>query len=368
MPPPRPPPRAVGVLLRLARGDISRWNANAIAVSGNPSLSPNDNTMYWRFNGRKSTNSAVHARAGPGLRAAVVALPPWSDAAAATAALDAHSSAPPSSSTTGHRCAVGEAVATPAFGALLETCDHVIHTVAPDGLYGAGGGTAADPEVLRRSFAAVLRQAEELGARSVAIPALGCGVQGWRPSVAARVALEAIKEHCEGEGGNRGGCGGGDGGGGEGGSRSTCTASTTNNNTNNNDNDNNNDGNNDDVRHSRLDGLVRIDLVIHADDVWKQWCAMAGKHLGEAGEANGGLGGENGENGENGECEAGAEGDGDGVGDKRKSGESGESRESGESGESVGLCGEASGDGGSGGSGRGQGGDGMLQWHLGGSG
>jgi O-acetyl-ADP-ribose deacetylase (regulator of RNase III) len=348
MPPTHPPPRSVGVLLRLARGDISRWNANAIAVSGNPSLSANDNTMYWRFNGRKSTNSAVHARAGPELRAAVVALPPWSDDAAATAAtatatatsaLGAHiHSVSPSSSTTGHRCAVGEAVATPAFGALLETCDHVIHAVAPDGLYGAGGGTAADPEVLRRSFAAVLRQAEQLGARSVAIPAIGCGVQGWRPSVAARVALEAIMEHCEGEE-SRGGCGGGDDGGGEGGSKSTASTICTNNN-----------DNNDDVRLSPLDGLVRIDLVIQADDVWKQWCAMAGKHLGEA---NRGLGGGDGE------CEAGTEGDGDGVGDKRKRRESGES---------VGLCGDARGDGGGSGSGRCQGGDGMLQWHLGGSG
>ena len=41
----------------------------------------------------------------------------------------------------------------------------------------------------------MLSQAAALGCDSVAIPAIGCGVQGWRPAAAARAALEAIAEH-----------------------------------------------------------------------------------------------------------------------------------------------------------------------------
>ena len=39
---------------------------------------------------------------------------------------------------------------------------------------------------------AILREAEAHGARSIALPAIGCGVMGWTPSRASQLVLRAI--------------------------------------------------------------------------------------------------------------------------------------------------------------------------------
>eukprot|EP01050_Picozoa_sp_SAG11_P011825 SAG11_NODE_1279_length_5314_cov_3.403835_7_plen_147_part_00 len=145
----------LATIVRLGRGDISRWPAAAITVSTNLTLSPNDNVSYWRFNGRTSTNTAVHAAAGPELRTLCRAVPP--------------------SVMAGTRCAVGTAVVTASCGELAERCEHVIHACAPDGLYGC----ATSEPLLKITFAQVLKEASALRACSVAVPALGCGVNGW---------------------------------------------------------------------------------------------------------------------------------------------------------------------------------------------
>ena len=43
--------------------------------------------------------------------------------------------------------------------------------------------------------AAILREAEAHGARSLALPAIGCGVMGWTPSRASQLVLRAIGAH-----------------------------------------------------------------------------------------------------------------------------------------------------------------------------
>jgi O-acetyl-ADP-ribose deacetylase (regulator of RNase III) len=80
----------------------------------------------------------------------------------------------------------GQAVATTA-GKLAARW--VIHTVGP--VYRASG---SDPSLLASCYRASLRVADELGARSVAFPAISTGVYGWPLDDAARIALRAVRE------------------------------------------------------------------------------------------------------------------------------------------------------------------------------
>lgn len=67
-------------------------------------------------------------------------------------------------------------------------CRWVIHTVGP--IYGA----VDDPSALLAScHVESLRVADELGARTVAFPAISCGVYGYPPDEAAPVALAAVR-------------------------------------------------------------------------------------------------------------------------------------------------------------------------------
>lgn len=82
----------------------------------------------------------------------------------------------------------GEAVATTA-GRL--PARHVIHTVGP--IWRGGGHGEA--EVLRRCYQSCLRLAEELGAASVAFPAISTGAYGYPPDQAATVAVQAVVDY-----------------------------------------------------------------------------------------------------------------------------------------------------------------------------
>ena len=62
---------------------------------------------------------------------------------------------------------------------------HLIHVVGP--VYGSGSG-----EQLRSCYTSALAVADELGARSVAFPAVSTGVYGWPLEDAARIATEAV--------------------------------------------------------------------------------------------------------------------------------------------------------------------------------
>jgi O-acetyl-ADP-ribose deacetylase (regulator of RNase III) len=79
---------------------------------------------------------------------------------------------------------VGQAVATGA-GAL--PARWVVHTVGPNRHRGQ-----TDPALLASCFAESLRVAAELGARSVAFPAISAGIYGWDVDEVARVAVAAV--------------------------------------------------------------------------------------------------------------------------------------------------------------------------------
>lgn len=89
------------------------------------------------------------------------------------------------------RCPTGQAVASVA-GRL--NADWVIHAVGPI-WRGGGAGEAAK---LRSAYANALRVANELGARSVAAPAISAGVYGYPLEAAARIALDTAVTHLSG--------------------------------------------------------------------------------------------------------------------------------------------------------------------------
>jgi O-acetyl-ADP-ribose deacetylase (regulator of RNase III) len=66
----------------------------------------------------------------------------------------------------------------------------VIHTVGPVWQ----GGDAGEPELLASAHRRSLEVAIELGARTVAFPAISCGVYGYPPERAAPVAIAAVAE------------------------------------------------------------------------------------------------------------------------------------------------------------------------------
>ena len=83
-------------------------------------------------------------------------------------------------------CDVGDAKATT--GGLLPA-RFVIHTVGPIWR----GGRSGERELLGRAHASSLRVAGELGAESVAFPAISCGVYGFPLEEAAPIALAAAR-------------------------------------------------------------------------------------------------------------------------------------------------------------------------------
>ena len=139
------------------RGDITTQQVDAIVNAANRSLL-----------GGGGVDGAIHRAAGPDLL---------------TACREARRDAYPDG------LPVGEAVATA--GANL-TARWVIHTVGPNWHRGQ-----RDPQLLRRCFTRSLHVAGEVGARSVAFPAVSAGVYGWDPAVVARIAVEAVHdEEC----------------------------------------------------------------------------------------------------------------------------------------------------------------------------
>jgi O-acetyl-ADP-ribose deacetylase (regulator of RNase III) len=164
-------------IVRLKIGDITKSSVNAIVTSSNPELLGNDNPKYWRFDGHSSVNGAIRAAAGEELALAVERL--RGERGRAAAMLEE-----------------GDAVMTPGFEL---QAGHVIHVVAPDGMYTTPGGNDAHMQEIskggmRRAFNSVFRIAGENKLAQVAIPAIGCGVKGWSPGLVARIAIKSMVE------------------------------------------------------------------------------------------------------------------------------------------------------------------------------
>ncbi|MGN9911354.1 O-acetyl-ADP-ribose deacetylase [Phytohabitans sp. LJ34] len=138
------------VAIEVVRGDITREKVDAVVTAANESLL-----------GGGGVDWAIHQAAGPELARAGGAIAP---------------------------CPPGEAKVTPAFG-MDPPVRHVIHTVGPVW----DGGAYGEDEVLASCYRRSLAVADEVGARSVAFPAIATGVYGFPPARAARIAVATIR-------------------------------------------------------------------------------------------------------------------------------------------------------------------------------
>ena len=85
----------------------------------------------------------------------------------------------------GVRCPTGESRITPGFRLAAR---HVIHTVGPVW----HGGASGEPELLASCYRTALELAREHRVRSIAFPAISCGVFGYPVERAATVAVKTV--------------------------------------------------------------------------------------------------------------------------------------------------------------------------------
>lgn len=134
-------------------GDITDQDVDAVVNAANSSLL-----------GGGGVDGAIHAAAGPDLLAGCRELRRTSLPAGLP---------------------VGDAVAT---GAGRLRARWVVHTVGPNAHAGE-----TDPALLRSAFTRSLDVAADVGARTVAVPAVSAGVYGWAPATVAEVAVAAAR-------------------------------------------------------------------------------------------------------------------------------------------------------------------------------
>lgn len=138
--------------MEAVRGDITTQRVDAVVNAANSSLL-----------GGGGVDGAIHRAAGPDLLRECRRL---------------------RETTLPEGLPVGQAVAT---GAGLMPARWVIHTVGPNARRGE-----TDPGLLRNCFTNSLAVADDIGARTVAFPAISAGIYGWDPVTVARIAVEAV--------------------------------------------------------------------------------------------------------------------------------------------------------------------------------
>lgn len=138
----------------VVQGDITALAVDAIVNAANPPLA-----------GGGGVDGAIHRAAGPELHAACKAIPMVAPFV---------------------RCPVGEARITPGFALPAR---YILHTVGPVWT----GGRDSEPERLAACYDACLRLAAEHDLTSLAFPAISCGVYGYPPDDAARIAVARLR-------------------------------------------------------------------------------------------------------------------------------------------------------------------------------
>ncbi|GGY27697.1 macro domain-containing protein [Rhodanobacter panaciterrae] len=146
--------------LKVSIADITTLRVDAIVNAANPSLL-----------GGGGVDGAIHRAAGPALLEACRALP---------------ESAP------GVRCPTGEARMTPGFALAAR---YVIHTVGPIW----HGGTRDEAQFLALCYRHTLRLLREHRLRTIAYPAISCGVYGYPAANAAEVAVRTLRDELAGD-------------------------------------------------------------------------------------------------------------------------------------------------------------------------